>query len=89
MTVGSGLTLTASNITEGNANSTITQVAFYVQINGSNTLLGYGTQTSTGVWTLASTNTFGLSAGTYMLFAQAEDSYGVFGDPVALTLAVD
>ena len=38
---------------------------------------------------MTSTNTFGLSAGTYMLFAQAEDSYGVFGDPVALTLAVD
>jgi uncharacterized delta-60 repeat protein len=88
VTAGSSLTLTASNITDGNAGSTITQVAFYVQINGTNTRLGDSTQTSSGVWTLASTNTFGLSAGTYMLFAQAEDSYGVFGDPVALTLAV-
>ena len=88
VTAGSGLTLTASNVTDGNANSTITQVAFYVQNNGSNTLLGYGTQTSTGVWALASTNTSGLSAGTYTLFAQAEDSYGVFGDPVLLALTV-
>jgi hypothetical protein len=61
-------------------------VAFYVQINGTNTFLGYGTQTSPGLWTL--TVTVNLAPGTYTLFAQAEDSYGVFGDPFALTLTV-
>ena len=44
---------------------------------------------SSGAWTLSSPKTFGLSAGTYTLFAQAEDSYGVFGDPVAITLTVN
>jgi hypothetical protein len=66
--------------------ATIIQVAFYGTINGTNTLLGYGTQTSRGVWTL--TFTVNLVPGTYTLFAQAEDSYGVFGDSVAITLTV-
>jgi uncharacterized delta-60 repeat protein len=52
---GSSVTLTASNITLADPNSTITQVAFYVQVNGSNTLLGYGTQSSPGVWTFSYT----------------------------------
>jgi uncharacterized delta-60 repeat protein len=86
VTAGSSMTLTASNITDDNANSTITQIAFYVQINGTNTLLGYGTQTSPGVWTF--TFTVNLAPGTDTLFAQAEDSYGVFGDPFAITLTV-
>jgi uncharacterized delta-60 repeat protein len=83
---GSSLTLTASNITDGNSGATVTQVAFYVQLNGTTTLLGYGTQTSPGVWTF--TYTVNLAPGTYTLFAQAEDNYGVFGDPFALTLTV-
>jgi uncharacterized delta-60 repeat protein len=83
---GSSVTLTASNITDGNANSSITQVAFYVQSNGTSTLLGYGTQTSPGDWTLIST--VSLAPGSYTLFAQAQDSYGVFGDPFPLTLQV-
>jgi hypothetical protein len=29
-----------------------------------------------------------LAPGTYTLFAQAEDSYGVFGDLIATTLTV-
>jgi uncharacterized delta-60 repeat protein len=77
-------TLTASNI--AGDGYTITQVAFYVSINGVNTLLGYGTQTSPGVWTL--TFTVNLAPGSYTLFAQAEDSNGVFGDLFALTLTV-
>ena len=92
-TAGSSVTLTASNITDGNLNSTIIQVAFYLDSNGNgqlepgtDTLLGYGTQTSPGVWTF--TFTVNLAPGTYTLFAQAEDSYGVFGDPLALTLTV-
>jgi uncharacterized delta-60 repeat protein len=83
---GSSVTLTASNISDGNPGATITQVAFYAQVNGSNTLLGYGTQTSPGVWTF--TFTVNLAPGTYTLYAQAEDSYGVFGDLAALTLNV-
>jgi hypothetical protein len=49
-------------------------------------VLGYGTQTSPGVWTL--TFTVGLPAGSYTVYAQTEDGYGVFGDPVALGLQV-
>jgi uncharacterized delta-60 repeat protein len=86
VTSGSSTTLTASNITDGNAGATITQVAFYLSVNGTNTLLGYGTQTSPSVWTF--NYTVNLAPGTYTLLAQAEDSYGVFGDPTGLTLTV-
>jgi len=89
-TAGSPLTLIASNIIDLNPGATIAQVAFYVDSNGdgklepgTDTLLGYGTQTSPGVWTF--TFTVNLAPSTYTLFAQAEDSYGVFGDPFALT----
>jgi uncharacterized delta-60 repeat protein len=87
VTSGSSTTLTASNITDGNPNSTITQVAFfYYDSTGAQHVLGYGTQTSPGVWTL--NYTVNLASGTYTIYAQAEDSYGVFGDPFALTLTV-
>jgi uncharacterized delta-60 repeat protein len=82
---GSRLTLTASGITDANPNSTVTQVAFYVQANGMTTLLGYGSP-SGGVWTF--TFTVNLAPGTYTLIAQATDSYGVVGDPSALDLQV-
>jgi uncharacterized delta-60 repeat protein len=86
VTAGSSVTLTASNIIDPSPNSTITQVAFTVQSNGTNTLLGYGTQTSTGTWTLKFT--VNLAPGTYTLSAQAEDSYGILGDLMSLTLTV-
>jgi uncharacterized delta-60 repeat protein len=87
VTSGSSETLTASNITDANPNSTITQVAFYYfDGSGNKVTLGTGTQTSPGVWTL--NFTVNLTAGTYTIYAQAEDSYGVFGDPVALALIV-
>jgi uncharacterized delta-60 repeat protein len=92
---GSSVTLTASNISDGNPNVSITQVAFYLDSNNdgkletsTDTLLGYATQSSPGVWTLTNSSAFGLTAGTYTLFAQAQDSDGVFGDPIALTLTV-
>jgi uncharacterized delta-60 repeat protein len=92
---GSSVILAASNITDGNPSSSITQVAFYLDSNndgalepGTDTPLGTATQTSPGVWTLFSNNAFGLSTGTNTLFAQAKDSYGVLGNPFALTLAV-
>jgi uncharacterized delta-60 repeat protein len=83
---GSTVTLTASNITLADRSSTITQVAFYVQVNGTNTLLGYGTQNSPGIWTF--NYTVNLASGNYTLIAQAKDSDGVFSDPVALSLQV-
>jgi len=87
VTLGGNVTLTASNITLADPNSTITQVTLSVQSNGTSTLLGYGTQTSPGAWTR--TFTVNLAPGSYTLFAQAQDSDGVFGDPFALTLQVD
>jgi hypothetical protein len=56
--------------------------------SGNQVSLGTVTQSSGGVWTLTSANAFGLTLGTYTLYAQAQDSYGVFGDPVALSLQV-
>jgi hypothetical protein len=67
-------------------------VAFYVDSNGDgvldagDTLLGYGTQTSPGVWTYSFT--VSLASGSYTPFAQAQDNCGAFGDPFALTLHV-
>jgi hypothetical protein len=93
VTSGSTTTLTASNITDADPGSTITQVAFYLDSNadgilepGTDTLLGYGTP-SGGTWALTS-STANWAAAVDTLFAQAEDSYGVFGDPFALTLTV-
>jgi uncharacterized delta-60 repeat protein len=87
VTAGSNLTLTASNITDANPGATTTQVTFYYfDSSGTKHVLGNGTQSSPGVWTL--TFTVNLAAGTYTVYAQAEDSYGVFGDPFALTLTV-
>jgi len=93
VTAGSTMTLTASSITDANPNSTITQVACYIDSNndgilepGTDSLLGYATQTVPGVWTF--TFSVNLSPGAYILFAQAEDSYSVLGDPVWLALTV-
>jgi uncharacterized delta-60 repeat protein len=94
VTAGSSVTLTAANVVALNPGSTVTQVAFYRDSNGdgilepsTDTFLGYGVQTSPGVWTLTF-STAGLTSGTYTLFAQAKDSYGVLGDPLALTETV-
>lgn len=86
----SPVTLAAANVQALNPGSTVTQVAFYTDSNGdgkldaADTLLGYGTNTN-GTWTF--TFTFSTS-GTYKLFAQAKDSYGVLSDPLALDLQV-
>jgi uncharacterized delta-60 repeat protein len=88
VTAGSSLTLTASNISDGDPSgtgyATITQVAFYgVDSSGNQYLLG--TQ-SNGVWTL--NYTVSLASGSYTLFAQATDSGGIVGDSASLSLAV-
>jgi uncharacterized delta-60 repeat protein len=84
---GSTTTLTVSNITDNNPGATVTQVAFYIMVNGSGVLLGYGTHNSDGSWSYAF-DTTGYTSGTYTLYAQATDSYGVLGNPVALTLTI-
>jgi uncharacterized delta-60 repeat protein len=89
---GSNVTLTISNITDPNPINNITQVAIYLDSDGNGTpdsadaLIGYATQTSPGVWTLI--YTVNLAPGTYTLFAQAEDTYGLFSFPFALSLTV-
>lgn len=77
--VGGNVTLTATNITDANPNSTITRVLFYGYSNGTFSTQGYigdFTQTSPGVWTYT---TAGWAPGTYTFFAVAVDNYGVFG----------
>jgi uncharacterized delta-60 repeat protein len=84
---GSNLTLTAQNITDTNPGAAVTGVTFYYYDGtGTKQVVGNVMQTSPGVWT--STFTVGLAPGSYTLYAQAEDSYGVFGDPLALALTV-
>jgi probable HAF family extracellular repeat protein len=64
----------------------VVDFSIYVDIKGTNTLLGYGTQTSPGEWTF--TFAVNLTPGTHTLFSQAEDGYGAFGDPTVPTLTV-
>ena len=90
VTSGSSLTLTASNLSDGDpfgsGYATITQVAFYaLDQSGNQTLLGYGTY-SNGAWTL--NYTVSLASGSYTLFAQATDSDGIIGDSAFLSLTV-
>ena len=97
VTAGSTLTLTAGNIQDANPGASITQLAFYLDTNGdgklepgTDTLLGYGSQTSAGAWTFTfSTAAAGLTSGSDTLLAQAEDSYRVFGDPFAINITVN
>lgn len=87
VTSGGSATLTASNITNGNPNSTISQVRFYyIDGGGNRQLLGSGTQVSPGAWSL--TFMVVLAPGQYTIEAEAEDNFGVVGDPVALTWSV-
>jgi hypothetical protein len=84
---GSSLTLTASNLAPATPGTTITQVSFfYFASNGAKHILGTGTQTSTGVWTL--TVKANLTPGAYTLWAEAQDSDGLFGSAAELTLTV-
>jgi uncharacterized delta-60 repeat protein len=90
VTAGSILTLTASNLSDGDPSgsgyATITQVAFYaVDSSGHQTLLGYGAFNN-GTWIL--NYTASLTTGSYTLFAQATDSDGIVGDSAFLSLAV-
>jgi PKD repeat protein len=96
------VTLTANNVTDVNPGSSIAQVLFYLDQNGDgnlqpaqDTLLGSGTQ-SGSTWTLnvaassltAATPVTRLPAGTYRVFAVAQDSDGLSSDPVEIILQV-
>jgi uncharacterized delta-60 repeat protein len=94
VTSGGSLTLSASNLTDGDPSTanpsqyaTVTQVAFYaVDSTGNQYLLGYGT-TSGGTWSLSCS--VSLPAGTYTLYAEATDSDGIVGDSPFLGLTVN
>ncbi len=85
---GASLTLTASNVTDSNPGGVITKVTFYYffDSSGAQQILGYGTPNGTGDWTL--TFTVNLPRGTYTLFAQAEDSFGILSDPLGVFITV-
>src|SRR5262249_7198339 len=87
---GTNLTLTASGLTDANPGATVTQVAYYLDSNGDGVLdagdVRIG-QASSGPWTITYSTT-GLAPGTHMFFAQAQDSYGALGDPLASTFQV-
>jgi uncharacterized delta-60 repeat protein len=93
VTAGPSVTLTATSIVDPNPNSTLTQVAIFLDSNGDavldsgDAMLGSFIQTSPGVWTFAF-STSGWASGTYTLFVQAEDNYGALGDSLALSLVV-
>ncbi|HZU36472.1 MAG TPA: hypothetical protein VFA18_11215, partial [Gemmataceae bacterium] len=83
---GGPVTLTASNISDDNPNSTISQVTFfYYDSSGHEIVVGTVTAPdSNGNWTVSAS----LLPGGYTLYAQATDSYGVLGDPLAYALTV-
>jgi uncharacterized delta-60 repeat protein len=90
VTSGSGLTLSASNLSDGDPSgsgyATITQLAFYaIDSSGNRLLLGYAMQQS-GVWTF--NYTVSVASGSYKLFAEATDSDGIVGDSAFLSLTV-
>jgi uncharacterized delta-60 repeat protein len=87
VTAGSSVTLTALNITDENSGSSVTQVAFYIMVNGSPVQLGNVTHNTDGSWSCAF-DTTGYASGTYTLYAQATDNYGALGNPVAFTLTI-
>jgi hypothetical protein len=85
-TADSGVMLAAAEMSLANPNSIIGQTAFYVQSNGTDTLLSQGTQTSPAAWTF--TFTVNLAPGPDTLSALARDSDAVLGDPVLVNLKV-
>jgi PKD repeat protein len=99
---GGALTLTANNVRTSTVSSNIAQVLFYLDVNGDGNLetdqdllLGAGTQDGT-TWTLnvstallpPSPSLANLPAGTYRIFAEAQDSDGLFSDPAEIVVTV-
>jgi uncharacterized delta-60 repeat protein len=92
VTAGSSLTLMASNVSDeitSSSNAVTEQVSFYyLDGRGNKVTLGTSPVSSAGPWALTSATAFGLAPGTYTIYAQADDNYGILGDPVSLTLTV-
>jgi uncharacterized delta-60 repeat protein len=96
-TAGSSVTLSAA-FTDGNPAVTSLRVYFYLERTdngilepGSDTLVGYADATWDGSkWnvTLTTDALSGLVAGTYTLYAQAVDNFGIVSDPLAITFTV-
>jgi uncharacterized repeat protein (TIGR01451 family) len=88
---GTPVLLTAGNVYAINSGASITQVAFYLVINGVNELLGYGTQSTIPNaqhnYTLTMSTT-GLAAGTYTLLVQALDSGGLLSNMMSTQLTI-
>jgi hypothetical protein len=95
---GTSVDLTAGNVYALNSGISVSNVAFYLDTNndgilevGTDQLLGNGTPSSVPnaghnwVRTIA---TSGLSAGNYTIFAQAQDSGGLFSFPITTTLTI-
>lgn len=79
---GGGVTLTASDITDGNPGAIVAQVSFYYfDPGGTKVNLGGGIPDGSGAWSVDVT----LPPGT-TVYAQAEDSLGAFGDPADILL---
>ncbi len=94
---GTSMMLTAGNAYALTAGSSITQVAFYVDSNGDgrldagDQLLGYGTPSTianAGHNSTLTISTTGWKSGTYTLFAQVEDSAGLFSNVVSTTITI-
>ncbi len=88
---GSPVTLTASNFVDTNPATTTAEMAFYADGNGdgildplADTFLGYGSQTASGTWAFS----IAFPTGTYRLFAQVRNNFGILNDPLALDVVV-
>jgi uncharacterized delta-60 repeat protein len=94
---GSSVTLSAS-FTDSNPSVTSITVYFYLEATGdgilepgSDTPLGSAVATWDGTqWTVTLTTgaLSGLGAGSYRLYAQAVDNFGIWSDPLAITFTV-
>jgi hypothetical protein len=95
---GTSVDFTAGNIYAMSPGVSITQVAFYLDLNqdgvlqpSTDRLLGYGTASTAANanhnWVLTF-STAGLAPGSYTVFAQALDSNGQWSDPIAMTLTI-
>ncbi|MFO0813505.1 MAG: hypothetical protein U0796_09815 [Gemmatales bacterium] len=88
--IGTQLTLTAGNVYAIQPGHSITQVAFYLDSNndgilqqGSDQLLGYGSQLSSNHTSTVQISTSSLSSGRQTVFAQVLDSGNLLGDTIA------
>jgi uncharacterized delta-60 repeat protein len=81
---GAPAVLTASGLTDGNPGATVVRVTFYYYDDTGARVVATATEATGSAWTV----TVGLPPGTYTLYAQATDSYGVSGDPISLSLSV-